>query len=152
MLLISACLLGINCKYNGKNNRCPAVIDLGQEISIIPVCPEQLGGLSTPRCPAEITGGDGKDVLEGKAGVFNEKGEEITSHFLKGASETLKIARMLGAEEALLKARSPSCGEGQIYSGSFDGQTKKGDGVTAALLKQKGIYVFTEEDFFPENM
>lgn len=146
MILVSACLLGINCKYNGKNNKCPAVLRLSGEVAPVPVCPEQLGGLPTPRKCAEIFGMGGKEVLEGKAKVINEEGVDVSSHFIKGAEEIVKIADILNIKKALLKARSPSCGAGQIYDGSFTGRLKEGDGVTAALLREKGFRIFTEED------
>lgn len=145
-MLVSACLLGINCKYNGKNNRNPEVLELSKEVNLIPVCPEQLGGLSTPRDRAEIEGGDGREVVEGKVGVFSEKGKEVTSCFVKGAWETLRIAQLLGVKEALLKSRSPSCGSSYIYDGSFTGNLKEGQGVTAALLKKNGFRVLSEEE------
>ncbi len=147
MILVSACLLGINCKYNGKNNRNPFVLELGEKVPLVPVCPEQLGGLPTPRVGAEISGGAGKQVLEKKARVVNHQGEEVTSYFLKGAAETLRLAEIMGSNMAILKSHSPSCGSGFIYSGEFDGKLKEGDGVTAALLKEKGLLVLNENIF-----
>ena len=147
MILVSACLLGINCKYNGKNNRNTFVLELGKKVPLIPVCPEQLGGLPTPRIGSEITGGGGKEVLEKKAWVVNQEGEDVTSYFLKGAAETLRLAEIMGSNMAILKSNSPSCGSGAIYSGEFDGKLKKGEGVTAALLKEKGLLVLTENIF-----
>lgn len=147
MVLISACLLGVNCKYNGKNNLKEEVKKHLKEQNIVPICPEQLGGLSTPRLPAEIKGGNGEDVLKGKAKVINIDGVDVTAEFIKGAYETLKIAKSLGATKAILKARSPSCGYGQIYNGSFKGVLSAGSGVTTALLMQNGIEVCSEEDF-----
>ena len=147
MILVSACLLGINCKYNGKNNRNPFVLELGQKSPLVPVCPEQLGGLPTPRVCAEITGGAGKEVLEKKARVVNHQGEEVTSYFLKGAAETLRLAEIMGSNMAILKSHSPSCGSGFIYSGEFDGKLKEGEGVTAALLREKGLLVLDEKIF-----
>jgi len=144
MIIISACLVGINCKYNGKNNLAQWVKDLPQ--TIVPVCPEQLGGLPTPRPPAEIILGDGSDVLDGKAKVITNTGKDVTKNFVTGADMTLKIARLVGAEKAILKSNSPSCGSCYIYDGSFTGKLGKGDGVTAALLKKNGIKVFTEND------
>ena len=116
----------------------------GEEL--IPVCPEQLGGLSTPRPPAEIVGGDGVDVLDGCASVITVEGEDKTSEFLGGAHQTLEIAKSQNAAHAVLKSRSPSCGCGRIYDGSFTGELGDGDGVTAALLRRHGIRVMTEAD------
>jgi len=106
----------------------------------IPVCPELLGGLSTPRIPSEMDL-DGASVLLGKGKVLTEDGTDITQSFLKGAFETLKLCRLYGVERAVLKANSPSCGCGSIYDGTFSGNTKPGDGVTTALLKINGIPV-----------
>lgn len=146
MILVSACLLGVNCKHNGKNNENSEVIQLIKKKGVIPVCPEQLGGLTTPRLPAEIEGGEGMDVLYGSVKVIQKDGVEVTEAFVKGAKETLKIAKKFEVNQAILKARSPSCGMGQIYDGSFSGVSIKGDGVTAALLKSKNITVYTEEN------
>jgi uncharacterized protein YbbK (DUF523 family) len=134
--LCSACLLGINCCYDGKNKRNKKVIELAKEKILIPVCPEQLGGFSTPREPAEQRGNK----------VFTKSGKEVTENFKKGAREVLKLAKLLGVKEAILKQRSPSCGCGQIYDGSFSGKIIKGDGVTTALLKKNGIKVISDED------
>lgn len=146
MLLISACLVGVNCKYNGGNNEVDKIRKIAQEEKAILICPEQLGGLPTPRLPCEIVGGDGKKVLRGEAKVLDQNGRDQTQFFIKGAQETLKIAKLYGARTAILKARSPSCGSGVIYDGSFQGRKIKGDGVTAALLKENGIDVFSEEE------
>ncbi len=146
MLLISACLAGVNCKYNGGSNEVDKIRKIAQEEKAILICPEQLGGLPTPRLPCEIVGGDGKKVLQGEAKVLDQNGRDQTPFFIKGAQETLKIAKLCGVQIAILKARSPSCGSGMIYDGSFQGRKKRGDGVTAALLKENGIDVFTEEE------
>jgi len=147
MMIVSACLCGINCKYNGENNLDERLLKLLKEGKIIPVCPEQLGGQETPRAPHEIVNGNGLDVLEGKARILGpEKNDDQTSSFLKGAYETLKIAEAVGASIAILKARSPSCGVGIIYDGTFSGTRRDGNGVTAQLLISKGIKVFTEEN------
>lgn len=116
----------------------------GEEL--IPVCPEQLGGLSTPRPPAEIVGGDGTDVLDGCASVITVEGEDKTREFLDGAHQTLEIAKSQNAAHAVLKSRSPSCGCGRIYNGTFTGELGDGEGVTAALLRRHGIQVMTEAD------
>jgi uncharacterized protein YbbK (DUF523 family) len=141
MILVSACLLGINCRYDGKTVCKPELIARLRHGDLIPVCPEQLGGLATPRPPAEIQGGNGQEVLTGKARVINTRGEDVTPAFIRGAYEVLKIARLAGAEKCFFKGNSPSCGHGQIYDGSFQHRLRPGDGVTAALLKEHGFLV-----------
>jgi len=145
-LLVSACLLGRPTKYNGGDNFCPWVGALQERAVLVPVCPEQLGGLPTPRPPAEITGGDGYDVLAGRAQVVTVAGVVVTDAYLRGAVEAGRLAAAMGATAALLKARSPSCGNRQIYDGSFSGQLRNGPGVTAAQLLAGGLPVFHEEE------
>lgn len=147
MILISGCLCGVNCKYNGENNLNENILKLLKEGEEIIVCPEQLGGLKTPRVPSEIVGGTGEDVLKGKAKVLAKDGEDVTEQFIKGAYETLTIAKNINAEYVILKAKSPSCGFGVIYSGGFNGEKKIGNGVTCELLLQNGFKVKTENDF-----
>jgi len=147
MKLISACLCGINCKYNGGNNLHPYFLELMQQKKIIPVCPEELGGLPTPRTPSEISAGNGIDVLEGRRRVIDKEGIDITEYFLKGAYKTLTIAQDMGVKCAVLKSRSPSCGVGQIYDGTFKSVLRPGDGVAAALLRKHGIKVINDDDF-----
>ena len=147
MKLVSACLLGVRCAWDGSARyRNEKVVELATSETVVPVCPEQLGGLPTPRITQEIVGGSGKDVIDGTARVVNKKGEDVTEFFLKGAQEVLRIARLLGADEFIGKQRSPSCGCGKIYSGSFTGGVIEGDGVTTALLKMNGIKVVSDED------
>ncbi|HBI04342.1 MAG TPA: DUF523 domain-containing protein [Paenibacillaceae bacterium] len=145
MIIVSACLMGCCCRYDEKNNLTYEIAKLVQEGKAIPICPEQVGGLSTPRPPAEIIGGNGFDVLEGKARVVDVNGKDVTPQFLKGAQETLKMAQLVGATSAILKQRSPSCGSKEIYDGSFSHKRIEGMGVTAALLTKNGIKV-TDED------
>ena len=121
-------------------------IELLNSEKLMPVCPEQLGGLQTPRAPQEIQGGTGEDVLVGRCKVLNINGEDVTQKFITGAEETLKIARLFHIEEFIGKSRSPSCGCGQIYDGTFSRRLIDGDGVTTALLKRNRIRVITEED------
>lgn len=135
-ILVSACLLGCPCRYDGDSRENPAVLALGKEHTLIPVCPEQLGGLPTPRTPSERIGDK----------VMMKTGEDVTAAYQKGAETALRLAKLLGADLALLKARSPSCGKGTIYDGSFTGKLIPGNGVTAALLMESGIPVFTEEE------
>ena len=141
MKLVSACLLGINCNFEGKNWLQPQLLEEFKKGELFPVCPEVLGGLSVPRVPAEIPDGDGLDVIEGKAYVINMQGIDVTDEFMKGAYEVLRIAEAVGAKEALLIEKSPSCGCDVIFDGTFTDKFKPGDGVTAALLKKNGIKV-----------
>jgi len=146
MKIVSACLAGIKCRYDGETKPCPRIIELVKQGMAIPVCPEQLGGLPTPRVPQEIQGGSGEEVLDGRCKVLNREGRNVTENFLRGAEETLRIARLFSAEEFIGKSKSPSCGCNQTYDGSFSGKLIEGDGVTTALLKRNGIKVITEED------
>lgn len=147
MIVISACLCGVDCKYNGGNNLNNKLFKFLKEEKAILVCPEQMGGLTTPRIPCEIMGGDGEDVLNGDAKVVNKEGKDCTKEFLKGAYEALKIAKKVNAKKAIFKAKSPSCGCGKIYDGSFSGNKIEGNGVTAALFLKNGIEIITEENF-----
>ncbi len=143
-IIVSACLAGCSCRYDGKAQTNETAAMLVAAGKAVPVCPECMGGLPTPRVPAEIEGGSGEDVLCGKARVIASDGEvrfDVTDAFLKGAEEALRIAREVGADEAILKANSPSCGFGTIYDGTFSGARKEGNGVAAALLSQSGIKV-----------
>lgn len=146
MILVSACLLGINCKYSGDNNKNDKVIEYLQNKQFTLICPEQLGGLPTPRDPSEITLLDGDKVLKGESLVINNKKQDVTQCFLKGANESLKIAKIYNCKEAILKEGSPSCGVNLIYDGSFTGIKKSGSGVTASLLRNKGIKVISEKE------
>ena len=141
--LISACLLGVRCRYDGGHSRDAAAIKQHETDTLIAVCPEEFGGLPTPRPPAEIVGGDGEDVLAGTAKVMTAAGEDVTDAYLRGAHQTLGIAQSHGATRVILKARSPSCGCGNIYDGTFSSTLKAGDGVTVALLKRHGIAVIS---------
>ena len=147
MKMISACLLGIACTWNGdKRYANEQALRLLQTDIVIPVCPEQLGGLPTPRPPQEIQGGSGEDVLDHEAKVINADKVDVTNQFIRGDEETLKIVRRLNLKEFIGKSGSPSCGCGHIHDGSFSGMMKAGNGVTAALLKRHGIRLVPEED------
>lgn len=146
MKLVSACLLGINCNYKGQSKPDPKLLEEFRKGLLYPVCPEVLGKLSIPRLGSEISGGTGLDVINGKARVVNKSDGDVTKNYVDGAIATLKIAQTVGAKEAILKARSPSCGCGRIYDGTFSGTLIEGDGVAAALLKKNGIKVITEEE------
>lgn len=135
-ILVSACLLGKDCKYNGGNNSNENVIKLGEKHTLIPVCPEYSSGLPTPRPPAEIK--DGK--------VINCLGEDVSQYFVNGAEQTLYIAEEYGCQYAVLKERSPSCGFGKIYDGTFSKRLINGNGITAQLLYDNGIRIFGESD------
>ncbi len=135
-ILVSACLLGTGCRYDGKNQDNEAILQLlhREDLRLIPVCPEQLGGLPTPRVPSERRG----------ERVVNRDGDDVTAQFQKGALEALRMAERFGCRCAILKERSPSCGSGRIYDGTFTGTLTDGSGVTAELLKQNGITVVGE--------
>ena len=137
-LLISACLAGINCKFNGENNLLDRDIldEISKRYHLLFVCPEVFGGLSTPREPAEM-----KDGL-----VVTKTAKDVSENFINGAKICLKIAKLNGCKKAILKARSPSCGRGQIYDGSFSKRLILGDGVAAKLLKENEILVFSEDE------
>lgn len=152
MILISACLIGKRCRYDGGGfDRYPELARLVEDGKALPVCPEQLGGLPTPRPPAELQGGDGQDVLAGKARITREDGQDVTDAFLAGAEATVRIARESGATAAVLKARSPSCGCKQVYDGSFSGALKDGKGLTAAMLEAEGLALYDEDDPLPQT-
>ena len=144
-VVVSACLVGVKCRYNGLDCGDRRLISKFAEREFIPICPEQIGGLPTPRPPVEIIGGAGEEVLDGSARVVTAGGEDRTEMFIQGAYRALKIAREHGATQAVFKSKSPSCGCGQIYDGSFTGRLTDGDGVTAALLRRHGLEVVTEE-------
>lgn len=147
-LLISACLLGQKVRYDGtgKLQRHPQLDSLRQEKRLVAVCPEVLGGLGTPRPPAEIEPGKtAQEVLDGTARVMTKTGLDVTAEFIAGAQKALEFAQKNDITVAVLKARSPSCGSSHAYDGTFTGRVIDGMGVTSALLKQNGIQVFNED-------
>lgn len=147
MIIVSLCLLGIHSKYDGSlANTNKILLEYAHYGKFLPLCPEQMGGLSTPRFPAEIISGDGTDVLEGSAIIKDNQGNDVTREFLRGAQQVIKLMDQFPITAAILKERSPSCGPKEIYDGTFSGQTKKGQGVTAALLKSNNIPIYSEED------
>ena len=146
MILVSACLLGINCKYNGDNNKNDEVVGYLRDKQFIIICPEQLGGMSTPREPSEIVRLDGEAVIKGQTSVINNKRLDVTRKFKQGAQESLKIAQIYNCKEAILKEGSPSCGSNYIYDGTFSGKKIDGVGVTTALLRNNGIKVMSEKE------
>ncbi len=150
MILISSCLAGLKVRYNGTDSLDERIQQLVLENKAVTVCPELMGGFTTPREPAEIVGGDGGDVLDGKAIVVEKSGLDVTELYLKGAYATLHKALELGATKVILKEYSPSCGSAMIYNGNFNHTKISGIGVTTALLKRNNIDVISEEDFFTE--
>ena len=136
----------MNCTYNGKNKLKKRVKKLVDSFIALPVCPEILGGSPVPRVTCEISGGGGNDVLDGTAKVITPSGRDISKKMILGARKTLLLARRYGIRKAILKSKSPSCGYGRIYDGSFRRVLKKGDGVTAALLRRNKIKIYSEKD------
>ena len=135
-IIVSACLFGCDCRYKGDNCKQEELVALAERHTLVPVCPEQLGGLPTPRNPAEICGDK----------VLSNAGKDVTKEYTKGAETALYIAKIVGADAAVLKANSPSCGKGVIYDGTFTGQKTAGDGVTAKRFAAAEIPVFTENE------
>lgn len=133
-VLISECLLGLRCRYDGDSKQNALISALAEKYYLVPVCPEQLGGLPTPRDPSEIIGGR----------VVSCAGRDVTEQYSRGAAEALRLARLFGCKKAVLKERSPSCGFGKIYDGSFSGRLTDGNGVAAALLAANGFEIFGE--------
>lgn len=147
MLLISGCLSGNNRFYNGVSKVCQPIRKHVEENKAITVCPELLGGLSAPRERSEIKGGTGIDVLARRCKVITEFGKDVTVNFIEGAEAALSLVKKYNIKKAILKSRSPACGCGEIYDGSFTGRLIKGDGVTCALLKINGLEVIRDEEF-----
>ncbi len=142
MILVSACLLGVNCQYNGESDFTKELLEfLKSKGDFIAVCPEVLGGLPIPR--------DGAEIIGNKVKTVNGKG--VTKEFLIGAEKVLKLAKENNVDLAILKAKSPSCGVGTIYDGTFSRKIIEGDGITAALLRKNGIKVMTEKDLIAGN-
>ena len=141
MIAVSACLCGVDCKYNGGNNFNESIYELFKEGKAVLICPEQLGGLETPRSPAEIIKSE-----KGIVRVVNKEGIDVTKEFERGAKSALEIVKEKGCDIAILKAKSPSCGLGKIYDGTFTGKIVEGNGVTAQLFLENGIKVLNEND------
>ncbi len=142
IILVSACLLGLRTRYNGAACARDRVLALTDRCTLVPICPEQLGGLPTPRTPSEIESGDGRDVLEGRAPVISQCGMDVTDQFLRGADAAVRIAQLAHAREAILREGSPSCGVEQIRRGEM---SVSGCGVTTAALLGKGVRVENAE-------
>jgi uncharacterized protein YbbK (DUF523 family) len=145
MIGISACLVGENCRYDGGNCLRTTLEQLIQEGKAVSICPEVLGGLSTPRPPAEIIGGNGDDVLDGHARVVDIRGNDVTEEFVQGAYIAFKLIQQFRVTTIVLKENSPSCGSSAIYDGTFTGQKVVGFGVTAALFRKHGLNVINEQ-------
>ncbi len=135
-ILVSACLLGTPCRYDGKSKPCPEVIALGEKYQLVPACPEELGGLTTPRLPSEINGDR----------VIRCDGTDVTLEYKEGAKKALEIARAQDVSLAILKSKSPSCSNRQIYDGTYKRVLIDGYGITAKLLMENGILVISEEE------
>ena len=146
MIMVSACLMGKKCRYDGGSKPCERIIAEFEGKEYILICPEADAGLTSPRRPCEIVDGDGRDVLAGRACVMSEDGCDMTHHFVIGALRTVRKATEHKPERIILKSKSPSCGCGGIHDGSFSGKLREGDGVTAALLKLNGFEVETEQE------
>ncbi|MCT4585196.1 MAG: DUF523 domain-containing protein [Peptostreptococcaceae bacterium] len=144
--LVSACLLGIDCKYSGENNKNEELLEFLKGKDIIPICPEQLGGLKTPRQMAELKS-TAKDIVENEGIVITKDNVDVTKEFLKGGYEILKYLKLFDIEKAILKEGSPSCGSNFVYDGSFSSKKIKGQGITAYLLQKEGVKLFSENNF-----
>lgn len=154
MLLVSSCLGGLECRYNGTSSLVEKIQEWVQQEKAVMVCPELLGGFATPREPAEIIGGTGQDVLDGRAKVIDQSGCDVTKQYVKGAELTLALAKQMGATHVVLKEFSPSCGSQLIYNGEFSRTKIPGEGVTSALLRREGITVVSEnqlDEWFPPD-
>jgi uncharacterized protein YbbK (DUF523 family) len=145
--LVSACLLNMCTRYDGFSRPQHGLISLAARGRTVPICPEVAGGLPIPRPPAEIVGGDGHDVLDGRARVLTVTGVDVTAAFIAGAEAALAVVRRWRIQTAVLQPRSPSCGSEQIHDGRFRGCTRPGPGVTAALLMRHGVRVVSPEKF-----
>lgn len=146
-LLVSACLLGLCSRFDGGHNRDEAVLELGTRFTLVPICPEQLGGLPTPRPAAEIQGPPptGDESGDKPMVVRTRDGLDVSEQFRRGAEAAVTVARLVGARSAVLKARSPSCGVGETYDGTFSHTLRPGSGAAAHLLRRAGLDLYTEE-------
>lgn len=147
-IAVSGCLLGLNCKYNGKSNKNEKVLSYLEGKDVVSVCPECFGGLQIPRLPAEIQGGDGRSVLRGEGKILLKSGEDVTEAFHRGSDNMVALCALLHVTEAILKENSPSCGVTHVYDGTFSGKKIEGQGLfTAKLLEKLSIPVYSEKDF-----
>jgi uncharacterized protein YbbK (DUF523 family) len=146
-ILVSACLLNIACRPNAKAKEDKTLLNLLAKKICFVLCPEILAGFSIPRSRLEIKGGDGEDVLDGKAKIFTEKGFDITDKMLNAARVVLEFCQKAGVKKVIFKEKSPSCGKNFIYDGTFSGKLIKGKGVVTAFLQREGIEVFSEGEY-----
>jgi len=146
LIIVSACLAGFHTTYRGQHHTSERIREMVRRGEAIPVCPEQLGGLATPRPPAEITGGTAEDVLKAAARVRRPDGADVTDAFLRGAREILNLALLVRPELVIFKEKSPSCGVSTIYDGSHSGKLIPGCGITTALLRSHGFQVVSDEE------
>jgi uncharacterized protein YbbK (DUF523 family) len=142
MIVVSACLLGFNCRYDGESRPDEELLSSTLRKLFVPICPEQIGGLPTPRAPSEISDGDGLDVLEGRSRIIDISGRDVTNCFLRGANEAMRLVELLEISTAIMKEKSPSCGVCHIKK---NGSTVRGSGVTSALFAKKGIRVIPSD-------
>ena len=147
-ILVSACLLGCSCRYDGQSKPCQKVIDLAEDNVLIPICPEQMGGMTTPRNPSERQRDENGNLLstDMPGAIKANDGKDVTDNYNRGVEIALKIAELNKIDYAILKSGSPSCGTGLIYDGSFSGKKTKGYGITAEVLLKAGYKVISEED------
>jgi uncharacterized protein YbbK (DUF523 family) len=147
-ILVSACLMGINTMWNGENSRHAAIVEKARSGQAVFLCPEQLGGLTTPREPSEIEPGKtAADVLAGRARVLSNTGKDVTAQYVRGATEALALCQEMGIQTAILKATSPACGSVETYDGTHSGTLRPGRGIAAELLEQNGILVYNEMNY-----
>jgi uncharacterized protein YbbK (DUF523 family) len=144
--LVSACLAGVNCTFRGKNNLSDKIKRMVHDGRAIALCPEVYAYLGVPRENIELVGGDGNDILNGKARAISSSGKDVTESLIAGAHKILNLMNRYGIKEAILKSNSPTCGDGHIYDGTFSYTIRIGDGILAALLKKNGIKVCTEKE------
>ncbi len=150
MIVVSACIAGVSCRYDGTSRLQENILKLVAQRKAIPLCPEMLGGRKVPREPVEIINGTGEDVLDRKAFVKDKHGNDVTEEILQGVKEFVLTVERLGVKMVILKTKSPTCGYGKIYDGTFNNILKDGNGVLAAALKRKGITIYTEENFMED--
>ncbi|MFH1460352.1 MAG: DUF523 domain-containing protein [Candidatus Omnitrophota bacterium] len=148
MILASACLAGEKCRYDGLSQPLALIVKLKEKGKVILVCPEVMGGLPVPRPPCEIIGGSGEDVINNQAKVINKLGQDVTAQLLDGAEKAKNLAQENKISLAILKSKSAACGVGKIYDGTFQQRLINGNGILTALLKNQGIRVVSEVDFF----